>query len=263
MQQILNSNYYIDKEGNIYNKKRKKLKINIDHKGKFIKINIEGIRKTYPIWKLMKMAYFKDIKENEVIEIIDNDLNNTKLNNYKIVDLNRLGKRIKNFTEYIITKDGKVYTVKNDRLQQMKTYYGINGYESIKLSQNNKTIHKLIHRLVAEAFIENPYNKEEIDHIDANIKNNNYKNLRWVTRKENLNYALKRHSPIRNFKKCILINDNGLYKEFNSKKECCEYARDNFNCSYSSLMKYNKFKNYKLIKESLTTIENTSMREIR
>lgn len=249
MLQILNSNYYIDKKGNVYNKHRKIIKSYIDHKGKYIKINIEGKRKVYPIWKLMKMTYFKDIKENEVLEIIDNDLKNTNLNNYRIVDLNTLGKRVKGFSEYIITKEGHIYTIKYERLQKLETYYSTNGYEAIKLSQNNITTHRLIHRLVADAFVDNLDNKEEIDHIDANIKNNNYTNLRWVTRKENIGYMLKRHSPKKNFKKCVLINNNGFYKKFNSKKECCEYARDNFCCSYSSLMKYNKFKNYKLIEE--------------
>ena len=249
MQQILNSNYYIDKEGNIYNKYKKVIKSYIDHKGKFIKINLEGTRKVYPIWKLMKLAYFSNIKQNEAFEIIDNDLKNTKLDNYRIVDLNHLGKRIKGYSDYIITKEGKIYTIKYERLQQLKTFYGANGYESIKLSQNNKTTHKLIHRLVAEAFVDNPYNKKEIDHIDADTKNNNFKNLRWVSRKENISYTLERHSSKRNFKKCILVNDKGFYKKINSKKECCEYARDNFYCSYSSLMKYNKFKNYKLIEE--------------
>ena len=45
----------------------------------------------------------------------------------------------------------------------------------------------LLHRLVAQAFVPNYENLTEIDHIDGNPENNNAKNLRWVTHKENCN----------------------------------------------------------------------------
>lgn len=60
-------------------------------------------------------------------------------------------------------------------------------YHYVKLYKNNDRKPFTIHELVAMAFIPNPYNKPEIDHIDTNKKNNNVENLRWVTHSENMN----------------------------------------------------------------------------
>ena len=64
------------------------------------------------------------------------------------------------------------------------------------MCKNGKSETKQVHRLVAQAFIPNPFNKPEVNHIDNDGTNNNYTNLEWVTKKENVAHQIKqgRHS---------------------------------------------------------------------
>ncbi len=63
------------------------------------------------------------------------------------------------------------------------------GYCSVGLSKNGIVKHRLIHRLVAEAFIENPYSYNIVNHKDNNPSNNNVDNLEWCTQAYNLEYS--------------------------------------------------------------------------
>lgn len=65
------------------------------------------------------------------------------------------------------------------------------------LNNKGKKSTKYIHRLVAEAFIPNPENKPEVNHIDSNSMNNCVSNLEWCDRKYNLDYMIKHQNEIR------------------------------------------------------------------
>ena len=60
-----------------------------------------------------------------------------------------------------------------------------NGYLVVSLYNNGNKTTKYIHRLVAEAFIENPDDLKEVDHINCDKTDNRVENLRWITRSDN------------------------------------------------------------------------------
>ena len=95
------------------------------------------------------------------------------------------------------------------------------GYYTVCLSKDGKVSYSVgIHRLVAEAFVENTdKTKTEVNHKDGNKLNNYYENLEWVTRKENNEHAIK--SGLRKYVKSIeqYTLDNELVNIFTSSAE--------------------------------------------
>ena len=102
---------------------------------------------------------------------------------------------IEGFPNYLVTNKGRVLSLKdnhnNDRIKELKQIKNRDGYMFVNLYKNNKMHSKNVHRLVAQAFIPNPENKPEVNHIDENKTNNHISNLEWVTARENLNHGTR------------------------------------------------------------------------
>jgi len=110
--------------------------------------------------------------------------------------------------KYKISNYGNVMRINKDersiKNKILKKQINQNGYEYVHLLRDFR---KLIHRLVAEHFISNPYNKPHINHIDGNPLNNYCGNLEWCTPKENtfhminiLNKKCGNRKPVINIK---------------------------------------------------------------
>jgi hypothetical protein len=106
-----------------------------------------------------------------------------------------LWKDIIDFENYEVSSFGNVRNKKTELL--LKPNIHRQGYHMFKPSKNNIRFTFLAHRLVACAFIENPNNYPQVDHIDRNKSNNNIENLRWVTPEQNLWNRDYKHISIR------------------------------------------------------------------
>ena len=104
-----------------------------------------------------------------------------------------------------------------------KTEKAKNGYMRIALCKDGKIKKYLIHRLVAEHFIDNPNKLPQVNHIDENKENNYYKNLEWCDNKYNMNYG-KRNEKVR---KSIIATKGRKVNQYD--------LEDNFIKQYSSI----------------------------
>lgn len=116
------------------------------------------------------------------------------------------------------------------------------GYIQARLWLNNKEKKKYVHRLVADAFIPNPNNYPQIDHIDTDKTNNQVRNLRWCTSTMNhlnpitraRNSASKKGHPVLIEKMSVPVvrinpKDPTDYKIYESAKKAGEIEGFNWN----------------------------------
>ena len=90
---------------------------------------------------------------------------------------------------YEVSDLGRVKSLCYGRERILKLADDRRGYFSVQLCKDGKRKTMLVHRLVAEAFIQNPNNLETVNHKDEDKTNNVASNLEWMTRADNKRYS--------------------------------------------------------------------------
>lgn len=100
--------------------------------------------------------------------------------------------------DYQVSNLGEIRSTKTGHYRVLKPKRNKHtGYLYVNLWNDGASITRSIHRLVALAFIPNPDNLTEVDHIDEDKTNNTVDNLRWVsTHDNNVHSKYKRNKPI-------------------------------------------------------------------
>ncbi|WP_405320527.1 NUMOD4 motif-containing HNH endonuclease, partial [Frisingicoccus sp.] len=110
---------------------------------------------------------------------------------YQISNLGRV-KSIERWQYNPVCKDSKQYHPEKIKIpSERKRKNAKQGYLALQLYKDNKGKNCYIHRLVAEAFIPNPDNKETVNHINGDKHDNRVENLEWSTYRENNVHAYK------------------------------------------------------------------------
>lgn len=174
-------------------------------------------------------------------------------------------KEISGFERYLVNSVGQIYDTKNKKniCQWIDNvgYYQCNLYD-----KDGKKYYKRVHRIVAETFIPNPNNYQQVNHINGNKRNNSIDNLEWTTNSKNTQhgydnnlYKFKSRSyPINVYDK------NGIYlTTYKSIRSLCKDLKLNRK-TVTSILKHEKITNnynylFEYVEESATTIESIAV----
>ena len=166
-----------------------------------INLSKNGMRKKFAIHILVAKHFIKDF-ENDYVFHIDGDKSNNASSNLRIesrkeakakLELKKnakiknlkgeVWKEIENFPSYKISNKCRVQNTKTGRLlkQTVKTTRYGDSYKVVMIrKKSGKETTAMMHRLMAETFVENPHKFEYIRHIDDDRCNNKIENIEWV-----------------------------------------------------------------------------------
>jgi len=144
-------------------------------------------------------------------------------------------KTIAGYPDYRISSYGRVLSLKGINPRILKPRTGAHGYLHVDLHKDSKGKSTKIARLVAKAFIPNPENKPQINHINGDKTNNHISNLEWSTDSENKQHAISVLGE-KKFKAKITSNQAiEIFKKYHSGKYTQAELSREYSISYRAV----------------------------
>lgn len=146
---------------------------------------------------------------------------------------------IDEFQGYYANKSGIIYSTHRKGFKIMSGREDKDGYIEICFRTKNGKKYRRAHRIIAAMFVDGrTETKKIVNHIDKNVKNNNYKNLEWVTNRDNINHGNLTINMSSNFTGVYFCNRNSKWAsnvDINGKKFWVGY----FNTEKEAASSYN------------------------
>ena len=150
--------------------------------------------------------------------------------------------------DYQVSNFGRIKSFKNG-VAKILSVITRGLYQVVSLHKNGKGKMFLVHRLVAQAFLPNPDNLPEVDHLNGDKTDNRVENLEWVTYSENSKRAFQngQHAPIRGEKhvKAKLTNEQANYIRENPDNLTRKQLAERFNVHVNTIYRIQKMLTYK------------------
>lgn len=138
-----------------------------------------------------------------------------------LYQVSNVGGMVRSMDRYVKGTGRYPDTIQRIKGKLLSTKLNNNGYVQVHLHKDNKCKMYLVHRLVAEAFIPNPLNLPEINHLDECQTSNNAANLEWCDRAHNLGWGTRSEKQARSMGRPVrqYTKDGEFVAEYWSARE--------------------------------------------